>query len=101
MRESGKSLFDFPASLYVLNAALYDWPLVKTAHDAPMATVREFSYSPDLGFNLASSLDSAQVGNQVFTVTELNTNEPDPSFFQPPDGYGTAGTGSATAIGPR
>ncbi len=56
-------------------------------NDAPMATVREFSYSPDLGFNLASSLDSAQVGNQVFTVTELNTNEPDPRFFQPPDGY--------------
>ena len=56
-------------------------------NDAPMATVREFSYSSDLGFNLASSLDSAQVGHQVFTVTDLNTNEPDPRFFQPPEGY--------------
>ena len=56
-------------------------------NDAPMATVREFSYSPELGFNVASSLDSAQVGHQVFTVTDMNTNEPDASFFQPPAGY--------------
>ena len=56
-------------------------------NDAPMATVREFSYSADLGFNLLSSLDSAQVGHQTFAVTDLNTNEPDPKFFQPPEGY--------------
>ncbi len=56
-------------------------------NDAPMATIREFSYSSDLGFNLLSSLDSAQVGHQTFTVTDLSTNEPDPKFFQPPDGY--------------
>ena len=56
-------------------------------NDAPMATVREFSYSPDLGFDLLSSLDSAQVGHQTFTVSDLNTNEPDPGFFQPPEGY--------------
>jgi hypothetical protein len=56
-------------------------------NDTPMATVREFSYSPELGLNLASSLDAAQVGHQVFTVTDLSTNEPDPRFFQPPDGY--------------
>ncbi|GAA3761015.1 hypothetical protein [Terriglobus aquaticus] len=56
-------------------------------NDAPMATVREFSYSADLGFDLASSLDSAQVGHQIFTVTDLNTNDPDPKYFQPPEGY--------------
>ena len=56
-------------------------------NDAPMATVREFSYSSDLGFNLLSSLDSGQVGHQVFTATDLNTNEPDPKFFLPPEGY--------------
>ena len=56
-------------------------------NDAPMATVRDFSYSSELGFNLVSSLDSAQVGHQTFTVTDLNTNEPDPKFFQPPEGY--------------
>ncbi|HLI77660.1 MAG TPA: hypothetical protein VKV02_11985 [Acidobacteriaceae bacterium] len=56
-------------------------------NDVAMATVREFSYSPELGFNLSSTLDAAQVGRQVFTVTDLSTNEPDPKFFQPPDGY--------------
>ncbi len=63
------------------------WNAGVLGNDAPMATVREFSYSPDLGFNLASSLDAAQVGHQVFTVTDLSTNEPDPRFFQPPNGY--------------
>lgn len=56
-------------------------------NDAPMALVREFSYSSELGFNLASSLDNPQVGHQVFTVTDLNTNEPDPKFFAVPEGY--------------
>jgi hypothetical protein len=56
-------------------------------NDAPMATVREFSYSSTLGFNLASTLDAAQVGHQVFTVTDLNTTEPDAAYFQPPEGY--------------
>ena len=52
-----------------------------------MVTVREFRYSPELGFNLSSVLDSAQSGRQVFTVTELTTTEPDPKYFQPPAGY--------------
>ena len=56
-------------------------------NDAPMATEREFSYSAVLGFNLMSSLDSPQVGHQVFTVTDLSTNEPDPNVFQPSAGY--------------
>jgi hypothetical protein len=56
-------------------------------NDAPMATIREFSYSSELGFNLASSLDAPQVGHQIFTVTELNTSEPDAKYFEPPAGY--------------
>ena len=56
-------------------------------NDAPMATIREFRYSPELGFNLSSTLDAAQTGRQVFTVTELTTTAPDPKFFQPPEGY--------------
>ncbi len=56
-------------------------------NDAPMSTVREFRYSPELGFNLSSTLEAAQVGRQVFTVSELTTNDPDPKFFQPPEGY--------------
>lgn len=56
-------------------------------NDLPMVSVREFRYSPELGFNLASTLDAPQVGTQVFTVTELNTNDPDPRYFQAPEGY--------------
>lgn len=56
-------------------------------NDIAMATVREFRYSPELGFNLASSLETPQVGRQLFTVTELSTTDPDPAYFQPPAGY--------------
>ena len=56
-------------------------------NDVAMATVREFRYSPELGFNLTSVLEAAQVGRQIFTVDDLSTSEPDPKFFEPPEGY--------------
>ena len=56
-------------------------------NDTVMETVREFRYCAELGFNLTSTLDAAQVGRQLFTVTELTTTEPEPRFFQPPEGY--------------
>lgn len=56
-------------------------------NDQPMTTTREFWYSPKLGINLLSTLDSPQAGKQVFTVTEISTDEPDPKFFSIPDGY--------------
>ena len=78
------SVAGFPVHAYrdttTLNAGVL-------GNDAPMATVREFRYSPELGFNLASILEAAQAGRQVFTVSELTTAEPDPKYFQPPEGY--------------
>lgn len=56
-------------------------------NDRPMTTVREFRFSPELGFNLNSVLDTPQLGHQVFTVTEITTTNPDPKFFLPPEGY--------------
>ena len=56
-------------------------------NDLAMSTVREFRYSPELGINLTSVLDTPPVGRQSFTVTEISTTEPDPKFFQPPEGY--------------
>jgi hypothetical protein len=56
-------------------------------NDMPMSTVRQYRFCPELGFNLSSVLDAPQIGRQIFTVTEINTTEPDPSFFQPPPGY--------------
>lgn len=56
-------------------------------NDRPMTTVREFRFSADLGFNLSSTLDTPQLGHQVFTTTEITTTEPDPKFFRTPEGY--------------
>jgi len=53
----------------------------------PMSTVRQYRFCAKLGFNLSSLLEAPQIGRQTFTVTEISTSEPDPSFFQPPQGY--------------
>ncbi len=63
-----------------INPAVY-------GNDQPMTTTREFWYAAKLGINLVSSLDSPQAGKQVFTVTEISTDEPDPQMFLTPDGY--------------
>jgi len=56
-------------------------------NDLPMSTVREYRFSPELGINITSVVDAPQVGRQSFTVTEISTTEPNPSWFQPPQGY--------------
>jgi hypothetical protein len=56
-------------------------------NDLPMSTVRRYRFSPELGFNLSSVVEAPQIGRQTFTVTEISTTEPDPSYFQPPEGY--------------
>ena len=56
-------------------------------NDLPMSTVRHYRFCDRLGFNLTSEVDAPQIGHQAFTVTDINTNEPDPSFFEPPQGY--------------
>jgi hypothetical protein len=56
-------------------------------NDLPMSTVRQYRFSAELGFNLSSVVEAPQIGRQTFTVTEISTSEPDPSFFQPPQGY--------------
>lgn len=56
-------------------------------NDLPMVTVREFRYAAELGINLTSLLEAAQVGRQIFTASEVSTTEPDPAYFRPPEGY--------------
>lgn len=56
-------------------------------NDTPMSTVRQYRFCEVLGFNLTSVVDAPQIGRQSFTVTEIDTAEPDPSFFRPPEGY--------------
>ncbi len=56
-------------------------------NDQPMISTREFWYSPQLAINLVSLVDNPQTGKQVFTVKDLTTSEPEPTFFAVPEGY--------------
>jgi len=56
-------------------------------NDAPMVSTREFWWSPRLAINLLSIVETPDAGKQVFTVRELSTSEPDPAFFNVPEGY--------------
>jgi hypothetical protein len=56
-------------------------------NDKPMVTMREFWFSPQLGFNMVSIVDDPQSGKQVFTVKDLSTSEPELSYFEIPEGY--------------
>jgi hypothetical protein len=56
-------------------------------NDQPMITTREFWYSPQLGINLLSKLDSPQSGKQTFTARDISTSEPEAHFFALPEGF--------------
>ena len=56
-------------------------------NDGPMISMREFWFSPELGFNLVSIVDDVQSGKQVFTVKEISTGEPNQSYFEIPSDY--------------
>ena len=56
-------------------------------NDSPITYVRDVRFSNELGFNLSSVLQSPTVGEQRFRVMEVTTSEPEPRFFQPPEGY--------------
>ncbi|HSZ15914.1 MAG TPA: hypothetical protein VK764_02360 [Terracidiphilus sp.] len=56
-------------------------------NDAPMETVREFWYAPDLGIDILSTVDAPLTGKQVFTVKEISLGEPEATWFLPPDDY--------------
>lgn len=56
-------------------------------NDQAMVVTREFWFSPQLEINIISKVDSPQNGKQSFTVTDLITAEPDPKFFEIPEGY--------------
>ncbi|MBB5343896.1 hypothetical protein [Tunturibacter empetritectus] len=56
-------------------------------NDQPMITTREFWYSPQLGINILSKLDTPQSGKQTFTARDLSTSEPEAHFFALPEGF--------------
>jgi hypothetical protein len=56
-------------------------------NDRPVQIVLEYWHSPRVGFNLQSSRSDPRIGTQTFTITELDTAEPDPQLFKVPEGY--------------
>jgi hypothetical protein len=65
----------------------------------PLTVTKEFWYSPQLGLNLSTRRWDPRIGRvEVFSVTDINLSEPDPSLFTLPGGarvvdYRTPGAG--------
>jgi hypothetical protein len=58
-------------------------------NEKPMATTREFWYSPDLETNLAVTREDPREGTQYIHLIDLSRAEPDPAIFEVPAGYVT------------
>lgn len=56
-------------------------------NDRPFVTTREFWNAPQIGVNLLSIVDGPRMGKQMFTLSDVSLNEPDPQLFELPDGY--------------
>lgn len=56
-------------------------------NDRPLVTTREFWNAPQIGVNLLSIIDGPRVGRQVFTLSDVSLNEPDPQLFELPKGF--------------
>ncbi|MFZ1937808.1 MAG: hypothetical protein WBA18_11675 [Terracidiphilus sp.] len=63
-------------------------PVGKIGNDRPIVSTDETWMAPSLGgIVLRSVNDSPQSGKQTREVVSLTIGDPDPSVFQPPDGY--------------
>lgn len=56
-------------------------------NDRPLVTTREFWNAPSLGINLVSKFTTPFTGTQVFTLTDVNLDAPDPNLFEVPAGF--------------
>jgi len=54
--------------------------------DRPIVVAKEFWYSAELGMNVFTKREDPRSGVEVFTVTDINRSEPDPSLFTLPEG---------------
>jgi len=62
-------------------------PAGAIGNDAPIIHTDENWYAPSLGLQLRSVTDDPQTGKNTKEVVSLSLGEPDPSTFQPPEGY--------------
>jgi hypothetical protein len=56
-------------------------------NDEPMKIVREYWHSAQLGINLLSILSDPRIGTQTFTLSDIAVTEPDPKYFELPEGF--------------
>lgn len=56
-------------------------------NDRPIAMVKEFWYSPQLGINLYVKRVDPRHGTQLFNVIDISLTEPDPKQFALPAGF--------------
>jgi hypothetical protein len=56
-------------------------------NDQPMKIVRETWHSSQLGINLISILSDPRIGTQTFTLSNIEVTEPDPQYFELPEGF--------------
>jgi hypothetical protein len=49
--------------------------------DRPQVIVKQFWYSRDLGLNVVTRRADPRSGIELFTVTDINRTEPDPTLF--------------------
>lgn len=56
-------------------------------NDKPIAITKEFWYSPELKLNLMVKRDDPRSGTQIFTATNLTTDDPKPLLFEMPAGF--------------
>jgi hypothetical protein len=55
--------------------------LTATGSDRPLAVVKEFWYSKELGLNVITKRNDPRSSAEVFTVTDIHPTEPDRSLF--------------------
>lgn len=56
-------------------------------NDQPLAAVKEFWYSSQLGVNLVVNRVDPRTGTEKFRVTDITLGEPNAKFFKPPTDY--------------
>jgi hypothetical protein len=56
-------------------------------NDRPLAAIKEFWYSSQLGINLVVSRTDPRTGTENFRVTDINLAEPGTQFFDPPSDF--------------
>jgi hypothetical protein len=62
-------------------------PAGREGNDVPLVTTSEIWSAPRLGLTLREVTDSEQSGKTTREAVNLDLSEPDPSLFQPPEGY--------------